>query len=212
MPCPYPSRSPASMPGARTMRLARRLAGGMTPAEVAASEGTSEEEILSLLADEKFADLIAYHQDVQELPEDERERLLIDTALAGLLHLADMGDTKALLFLTYEGNRGRTTHNRLRHLAPRMTNRPPRLRAWDDPDPSAEPAADTLVRALDRGGAKKAVAAELHSDLVAFARGNPDVAAWILHYAESRLATLGESGAGADEQQGRAREEKPSKE
>ena len=56
------------MPGARTMRLARRLAGGMTPAEVAASEGTSEDEILSLLADEKFADLIAYHQDGASFP------------------------------------------------------------------------------------------------------------------------------------------------
>ena len=39
MPCPYPARSPASMPGARTMRLARRLAGGMTPAEVAGKRG-----------------------------------------------------------------------------------------------------------------------------------------------------------------------------
>ena len=29
MPCPYPRRSPASMPGVRRMRLARRLAGGM---------------------------------------------------------------------------------------------------------------------------------------------------------------------------------------
>ena len=148
---------------------------------------------------------------MQGLPEDERERLLIDTALASLLHLADMGDTKALLFLTYEGNRGRTTHNRLRHLAPRMTNRPPRLRAWNDPDPSAEPVADAPVsKPSTQAASKNAVAAELHADLAAFARSNPDVAAWILHYAESRLATLGESGAGADEQQGRAREEKPS--
>ena len=40
MPSPYPARSPASMPGARNVRLARRLAGGMTPAEVARHEGT----------------------------------------------------------------------------------------------------------------------------------------------------------------------------
>ena len=52
MPSVYPSRSPASMPAARRKRLARRLAGGMTPAEVAKHEGTDEAEILSLLEDE----------------------------------------------------------------------------------------------------------------------------------------------------------------
>ena len=58
---------------------------------------------------------------------------------------------------------------------------------------------------------EKPVAAELLSDLVAFARSNPDVAAWILHYAESRLATLGESEAGAEEQRGEWEIEKNSK-
>ncbi len=201
------------MPGARRKRLARRLAGGMTPAEVAASEGTSEEAILSLLAEETFADLVEYHRDERDLPEDERERLLIASALAGLQHLADMGDTKALLFLTYEANRGRTPENRLRHLAPRMTSRPPRLRDWNDLDPSAEPLADALVSQPPiETASENPVAAELLSDLVPFARSNPDVADWILRYAESRQATLGESGAGADEQERRMREEKPSKE
>ena len=78
---------------------------------------------MSLLADEKFAEMVAYHREERELPEDERERLLIDTALASFLHLADMGDTKALLFLTYEGNRGRHPGNRLRHLARPMKSR-----------------------------------------------------------------------------------------
>ena len=87
---------------------------------------------MSLLADEKFADLVDYHRDERELPEDERERLLIDTALAGLQHLADMGDTKALLFLTYEGNRGRHPENRLRRLTlPRTAHLPPRFRSFD---------------------------------------------------------------------------------
>ena len=132
MPSVYPSRSPASMPAARTVRLARRLAGGMTPAEVARHEGTSEDEILSLLEDEKFADLVDYHREERELPEDERERLLIASALAGLQHLADMGDTKALLFLTYEGNRGRHPENRLRRLTlPRTADLPPRFRFFD---------------------------------------------------------------------------------
>ena len=136
MPSVYPSRSPASMPAARTVRLARRLAGGMTPAEVARHEGTSEDEILSLLEDERFADLVDYHREERELPEDERERLLIASALAGLQHLADMGDTKALLFLTYEGNRGRHPENRLRRLTlPRPADLPPRFRFFDTSEP-----------------------------------------------------------------------------
>ncbi len=108
----------------------------MTPAEVARHEGTDEAEILALLADEKFQEHVAYYRREAELPEDEREELLIRTALASLQHLADMGDTKALLFLTYEGNRGRHPENRLRHLAPRMSDRRPGLRGWDDLDPS----------------------------------------------------------------------------
>ncbi len=189
---PYPSRSPASMPGARNVRLARRLAGGMTPAEVARHEGTSEAELFSLLADEKFQEHVAYYRLEAELPEDEREEILIRTAFASLQHLADMGDTKALLFLTYEANRGRTPENRLRHLASRTTDRHPELHA----EPSIETAPE------------KPVAAELVSDLVAFARSNPDVADWILRYAESRHATLGESGAGAEEQERRVIDKK----
>ncbi len=127
MPSTYPSRSPASMPAARTVRLARRLAGGMTPAEVARHEDTDEAEILSLLEDEKFQEHVAYYRHEAELPEDEREEILIRTAFASLQHLADMGDTKALLFLTYEGNRGRHPENRLRRLVTRTSDRDPEL-------------------------------------------------------------------------------------
>ena len=197
MPSTYPSRSPASMPAARTVRLARRLAGGMTPAEVARHEGTDEDEILALLADKKFQKHVAYYRREAELPEDEREALLIRTAFASLQHLADMGDTKALLFLAYEGNRGRHPENRLRRLS------------------RARPTAIPTCCARDEIGATpadNAVAAELVSDLLAFARSNPDVADWILRYAESRHATLGESGAGAvEEQKRRVTEEKISK-
>ena len=114
-----------------------------------------------------------------------------------------MGDTKALLFLTYEANRGRHPENRLRRLATRTTDHRPELRAWDEI--SAEPA-DAAVQAPE-----KPVAAELVSDLVAFARSNPDVADWILRYAESRHTTLGESGAEAAEEKRRVKEEKISK-
>ncbi len=164
----------------------------MTPAEVAKHEGTDEAELLSLLADEKFQEHVAYYRLEAELPEDEREELLVKTALAGLQHLADMGDTKALLFLTYEGNRGRHPENRLRRLASRTTDRRPGLRAGDEI--GAEPA--------------EPVAAELVSDLVAFAPSNPDVADWIIRYAESRQATLGESGAKVEEQKRRARQKR----
>ncbi len=204
MPSVYPSRSPASTPCARTVRLARRLAGGMTPAEVARHEGTDEAEILALLEDEKFQKHVAYYRHEAELPEDEREEILIRTAFASLQHLADMGDTKALLFLTYEGNRGRHPENRLRRLVTRTSDHDPELRAGDEI--GAEPA-DAAVQATD-----KRIAAELVSDLLAFARSNPDVADWVLRYAESRQALLGESGAGAvEEQKRRVKEEKISK-
>ena len=127
MPSTYPSRSPASMPAARTVRLARRLAGGMTPAEVARHEDTDEAEILALLEDEKFQRHVAYYRREAELPEDEREEILIRTAFASLQHLADMGDTKALLFLAYEGNRGRHPENRLRRLVTRTSDGHPEL-------------------------------------------------------------------------------------
>ncbi len=194
MPSVYPSRSPASMPAARTVRLARRLAGGMTPAEVARHEGTSEDEILSLLEDEKFADLVDYHREERELPEDERERLLIASALAGLQFLADMGDTKALLFLTYEGNRGRHPENRLRRLTlPRPADLPPRFRSFETFEPLsvATTGADAAASAP--------VVASVPSDLAAAALDTPERAAWVRRWMESRLATLGESGAGADE-------------
>ncbi len=184
------------MPAARTVRLARRLAGGMTPAEVARHEDTDEAEILSLLEDEKFQEHVAYYRREAELPEDEREALLIRTAFASLQHLADMGDTKALLFLAYEGNRGRHPENRLRRLVTRTSDR--------DPDVCA-PGRDRQRRAPDDAiqASNNPVAAELVSDLLAFARSNPDVADWVLRYAESRHAALGESGAGAVEEQKR---------
>ena len=114
-----------------------------------------------------------------------------------------MGDTKALLFLTYEGNRGRHPENRLRRLVTRTTDHHPELHAEDEI--GAAPA-DAAVQAPE-----KPVAAALVSDLLAFARSNPDVADWVLRYAESRQALLGESGAGAAEKQRRMKEEKGSK-
>ncbi len=59
MPSPYPSRSPVSLPGARRCRLARRLAAGLTPAEVAEVEAATEEEILAFVADHEFSRLVA---------------------------------------------------------------------------------------------------------------------------------------------------------
>ena len=106
------------MPGARDMRLARRLAGGMTPAEVAAIEGADESEILERLDDEGFARLVEDYRDEQSLPEDEREALLIEAALAGLQRLADRGDVKVQRFLAYEDARGRHVESRLRRLPP----------------------------------------------------------------------------------------------
>ncbi len=117
MPCPYPTRSPDSAPAAWRARVARRLAAGASVAEVAALEDIADSVVLSLLEEPGFQRLVEDYRAERELPEDERERLLIQSAWAGLLSLADMGDTKALLFIAYEGNRGRHPENRLRRLA-----------------------------------------------------------------------------------------------
>ena len=102
------------------------------------------------LADPKFRELMAYFQAESELPEDERERLLIDTAMAELWHLVDMGDTKVLLFLAYEADRGRIPENRLRRLAPPLPNRGG-LSTFGEPvadDVAAEPVADAVEPAV----------------------------------------------------------------
>jgi hypothetical protein len=158
------------MPGVRRMRLARRLAGGMTPAEVARAEDTTETEILSFLADPKFRELMAYFQAESELPEDERERLLIDTAMAELWHLVDMGDTKVLLFLAYEADRGRVPENRLSRLAPPLPNRGG-LSTFGETAPddvAAEPVADVVEPATpDAAVAEPSVEAPVAGDVEA---------------------------------------------
>ena len=84
MPAPYPLRSPVSLPGARRCRLARRLAAGLTPAEIAEVEGATQEEIEALVADHAFSSLVTRYRAVRELPFDEQERLPIETAMADL--------------------------------------------------------------------------------------------------------------------------------
>jgi hypothetical protein len=101
------------LPGARRCRLARRLAAGLTPAEVAEVEGATQEEIETFVADHEFSELVAHYRAVRALPMAEQERLLILTAMADLQHLADMGDRRALLFIAYEANRGRSPARRL---------------------------------------------------------------------------------------------------
>jgi hypothetical protein len=211
------------MPGVRRMRLARRLAGGMTPAEVARAEDTTETEILSFLADPKFRELMAYFQAESELPEDERERLLIDTAMAELWHLVDMGDTKVLLFLAYEADRGRVPENRLSRLAPPLPNRGG-LSTFGETAPddvAAEPVADVVepitsdaaviepaIEAPIAGDVEpeaatpdapaRTAAAEPVFDPAAFGRDTPERDAWIRRYFESRQALVGESRARTD--------------
>ena len=135
MPAPYPSRSPVSMPGARRCRLARRLAAGLTPAEVAEVEAATEEEIQAFIADRDFSELVENYRAARELPFEEQERLLIETAMADLQHLVDMGDRRALLFIVYEANRGRSPACRLASWcgAPSSRRRSPRPYAPNPP-------------------------------------------------------------------------------
>ena len=88
-------------------RLARRLACGLTPAEVARVEAATEEEILSLLDDEDFSGLVREYRAVVELPDHLREARLLAAAWLELEHLMELGDRRAVLFVVYESNRGR---------------------------------------------------------------------------------------------------------
>jgi hypothetical protein len=69
--------------------------------------------------------------------------------MAELWHLVDMGDTKVLLFLAYEADRGRVPENRLSRLAPPLPNRGG-LSTFGESAPddvAAEPAADVVEAA-----------------------------------------------------------------
>ncbi len=113
MPSVHPRRSGISFPAVRRCRLARRLACGLTPGEVARIEATTEEEILLLLEGADFFGLVAQYRAVAELPEAEREQKLLAAAWAELEHLMEFGDRRAVLFVVYEMNRGRHPARRL---------------------------------------------------------------------------------------------------
>ncbi len=107
MPAPDPRRCTVRPAAAKRMRLARRLACGLTPAEVARVEAATEEEILHLLDDADFSGLVREYRAVVELPDDLREARLIGAAWMELEHLMELGDRRAVLFVVYESNRGR---------------------------------------------------------------------------------------------------------
>jgi hypothetical protein len=160
---------------------------------VARAEDTDKSEVLSLLAQPGFAGLVEEYRREAELPEDERERLLIETAWAELLHLIDMGDTKALLFVVYEGDRGRHPENRLRLLG---FCRLSEAASESSPACEADEAAVGVVAGSDASGLAGEAPAAAPSDRVALVREEPGRAVPPLHDAiESRPALLGESGA-----------------
>ena len=195
MPCPYPTRSPDSAPAARRARVARRLAAGASVAEVAALEDIANSVVLSLLEEPGFQRLVEDYRAERELPEDERERLLIQSAWAGLLSLADMGDTKALLFIAYEGNRGRHPENRLRRLASFCHLAEAARESSSDCD-VGEAGGAVVAGAAEPSAAAPAVS---HADLTASIPEEPSLAASLLHPNDKRPALLGESRIGASE-------------
>ena len=120
---------PPRCPG-RHRRPTRSLPAAMTRAEVARHEGTSEDEIFWLLEERiRQSGRLSPRRGAAR----GRARAAVDRLRAtGLQHLADMDDTKALFFLTYEGNRGRHPENRLRRLTlPRPADLPPRFRFFE---------------------------------------------------------------------------------
>jgi hypothetical protein len=148
--------------------------------------------------------------------------------MAELWHLVDMGDTKVLLFLAYEADRGRVPENRLSRLAPPLPNRGglstfgeavvDDVEAATAEAPVIEPAIDAPIAGdvepetaeaatptapaaeLSNEAPARTVATEILFDPAAFGRDTPERDAWIRRYFESRQGLAGESQARTEEQ------------
>ena len=119
MPRPL-TRSRVKMPGARQCRLARRLAAGLSPAEIRRLDTATEEEIEAFVGDRELSRLVEQYAAVRDLPVPARHACLLETAWQELWHLIDVGDRRAMLFVVYQANRGR---HPVRHLVKLVVDR-----------------------------------------------------------------------------------------
>ncbi len=107
------TRSPIKMPGTRQCRLARRLAAGLSPAEIRRLDTATEEDIEAFVTDRDLSRLVDQYAAVRNLPLAERQARLFETAWLELSSLIDVGDRRAMLFVVYQANRAR---HPVRHL------------------------------------------------------------------------------------------------
>ena len=119
MPRPF-TRSPIKMPGTRQCRLARRLAAGLSPAEIRRLDTATEEDIEAFVSDRDFSRLVEQYTAVRSLPLPERQARLFETAWLELSSLIDVGDRRAMLFVVYQANRAR---HPVRHLVKLVVDR-----------------------------------------------------------------------------------------
>jgi hypothetical protein len=98
---------------ARHRRLGRRLAAGLTPAQVARAEGVPEAEIAALLAETDLAELADDYRALSELPEAEARKRLLTLARQLLEEAVVSGDARIAFFVLREERRGRDPARRL---------------------------------------------------------------------------------------------------
>jgi hypothetical protein len=173
MATPRPARMRYPDPSTRRMRLARRLACGLTPAEAARLEAATEAEIHELLSDDDFSGLVRTFRAVAELPDELRAAHLVQSAWMELEHLMQMGDRRVLLFVAYESNRGRHPAKALlermeaafARVAAEMAPREPSV-----PDPAQPPYESQVGMGQHPLGPAQAAARSL-TDLVTVAAG-----------------------------------------
>ena len=108
------------MPGTRQCRLARRLAAGLSPAEIKRLDTATEEDIEAFVSDRDFSRLVEQYAAVRALPLPERQARLFETAWLELSSLIDVGDRRAMLFVVYQANRAR---HPVRHLVKLVVER-----------------------------------------------------------------------------------------
>ena len=114
------TRSPIKMPGTRQCRLARRLAAGLSPAEIRRLDTATEEDIEAFVTDGELSRLVDQYAAVRALPLPERQARLFETAWLELSSLIDVGDRRAMLFVVYQANRAR---HPVRHLVKLVVER-----------------------------------------------------------------------------------------
>lgn len=94
-------------PGNLKLRLGRRLAAGLTPAQAARGLDLPEAEVAALVADPDFAALVDECRALDATPEDEARQNLVALARFLLTDAIVEGDLRAVIFVLREEERGR---------------------------------------------------------------------------------------------------------